>query len=42
MLLELAHGAENDMVKSQANQCAIRFIDLLVRLDSKASDVLGQ
>ncbi|KAH7016668.1 hypothetical protein EDB80DRAFT_634185 [Ilyonectria destructans] len=42
LLLELAHSGENDVVKSQANQCAIRLIDILVRLDSKASDVLGQ
>ncbi|KAH6879838.1 hypothetical protein B0T10DRAFT_496251 [Thelonectria olida] len=42
LLLELAHSAENDLVKSQANRCAMRLIDMLVRLDSKASDVLGQ
>uniref|UniRef100_A0A0B7KFX2 Uncharacterized protein n=1 Tax=Bionectria ochroleuca TaxID=29856 RepID=A0A0B7KFX2_BIOOC len=42
LLLELAHSAENDVVKSQANQSAMRLVDMLVRLNSKASDVLGQ
>ncbi|KAJ6011682.1 hypothetical protein N7499_013345 [Penicillium canescens] len=40
LLLELAHTAENDVVKFRANQCAIRLIDMLARLNSKASDVL--
>ncbi|KAL5041630.1 hypothetical protein BDW71DRAFT_217637 [Aspergillus fruticulosus] len=42
LLIELAHSGLNEAVKSQANQCAMRLIDMLVRLDSKASDVLGQ
>ncbi|RYC79088.1 hypothetical protein BFJ63_vAg18032 [Fusarium oxysporum f. sp. narcissi] len=42
LLLELAHNAQNDAVKSQANQCAMRLIDMLAHLDSKSSDVLGQ
>ncbi|KAL3481506.1 hypothetical protein BJX99DRAFT_218443 [Aspergillus californicus] len=42
LLLELAHSAENSVVKSQATQCAMRLIDILARLNSKASDVLGQ
>ncbi|KAL2828582.1 hypothetical protein BJY01DRAFT_228369 [Aspergillus pseudoustus] len=42
LLLELAHGAKNQVVKSQANQCAMRLINMLVRLNSKASDVLGR
>jgi hypothetical protein len=42
MLLKLAHGAESDVVRSRANDCAMRLIDILARLDSKASDVMGQ
>ncbi|GJC80520.1 hypothetical protein ColLi_03358 [Colletotrichum liriopes] len=42
ILLELAHSAENDVVQSQANRSAMRLIDMLVCLDSKASDVLEQ
>jgi hypothetical protein len=41
LLLELAHTSENDMVKFRANQCAMRLIEKLARLNSKASDVLG-
>ncbi|KAH6879887.1 hypothetical protein B0T10DRAFT_496357 [Thelonectria olida] len=41
-LLGLAHDAENDAVKAQANQCAMRLIEMFARLDSKASDVLEQ
>ncbi|KAH8752804.1 hypothetical protein F5883DRAFT_691346, partial [Diaporthe sp. PMI_573] len=41
LLLELAHTAEIDVVTFRANQCAMRLIDMLARLDSKASEVLG-
>ncbi|KAK2808093.1 hypothetical protein FQN50_005011 [Emmonsiellopsis sp. PD_5] len=41
VLLELAHTTENDVVKFRVNQCAMRLIDMLARLNSKASDVLG-
>lgn len=42
LLLELAHTTENDGVKDRASQCAMRLIDMLARLNSKASDVLGR
>ncbi|KAF3403223.1 hypothetical protein DPV78_004245 [Talaromyces pinophilus] len=40
LLLELAHTAEHDVVKFRAHQCAMRLIDMLARLNSKASDIL--
>ncbi|KAH6689907.1 hypothetical protein F5X68DRAFT_230510 [Plectosphaerella plurivora] len=42
MLLEIAHDAASEVVKTRATQCAMRLVDMLARLDSKASDVLGQ
>ncbi|KAJ6070552.1 hypothetical protein N7467_011871 [Penicillium canescens] len=42
LLLELAHTAENDVVKFRAHQCAMRLINMLARLNSKASDTMGQ
>lgn len=42
LLLEVAEGAAVDVVKTRANHCTMRLVNLLARLDSKASDILGQ
>ncbi|KAF5584077.1 hypothetical protein FPCIR_8768 [Fusarium pseudocircinatum] len=41
LLLELAHNYDEEIVTSRASQCVQRSVNLLVRLDSKASDSLG-
>ncbi|KAF6823834.1 C6 transcription factor [Colletotrichum musicola] len=42
ILLEIAEGATMDVIKTRASQCTMRLVNLLARLDSKASDVLEQ
>jgi hypothetical protein len=42
LLLEITHDASNEVVRTRANQCAMRLVEMLARLDSKASDNLGQ
>lgn len=42
LLLEITHDASNEIVRTRANQCAMRLVEMLARLDSKASDNLGQ
>ncbi|RKK06607.1 hypothetical protein BFJ68_g16693 [Fusarium oxysporum] len=41
LLLELAHNYDEEVVTSRASQCVQRSVNLLVRLDSKASDSIG-
>lgn len=40
ILLVVAEEATIDVVKSRANDCITRLVNLLARLDSKASDML--
>jgi hypothetical protein len=40
LLLEVAHGTDHEIIKSQATQCAMRLVDVLARLDSKTSDLI--
>ncbi|KAL6408638.1 hypothetical protein AUP68_07582 [Ilyonectria robusta] len=42
LLLEIAEGATVDVVKTRASHCTMRLVNLLARLDSKASDMLEQ
>ncbi|CAH0057186.1 unnamed protein product [Clonostachys solani] len=42
VLLKITHDATDEVVKTRANQCAERLVDMLARLNSKASDILVQ
>ncbi|KAH7201479.1 hypothetical protein DER44DRAFT_700244 [Fusarium oxysporum] len=41
LLLELAHNYDEEVVTARASQCVQRSVNLLVRLNSKASDGVG-
>ena len=38
----MSHDAADQVVKARAGEVAMRLVDMLARLDSKASDVLAQ
>lgn len=41
MLLEMACNVKNETIKERARHCFHKLIDILSRLDSKASDEIG-